>query len=307
VIKMGRFVVGVLLGLASVSGSPRSAAAKQFQIPLPTHFPAESVRAYLANPCDFESDPARRSAGIADRCRYQRWPVPTRLWPRDNVPVDTLFSGAFGAFEQLAGGVSADENLRPLSAFLYSTLLAANAGNFRFNLSYMHAVSAADSSTTSATDSLRNAVRRVARLVFNGGEEAMRFIVPWRAGGGINWQSAAGAYLSIGRLGKFEEGRSSPVTLGVTVEWIASLALRDRQKNLVAELLTAFRPGLVALPFSSEGILFGYPEQVLPYGQFFFGLRRSGRLSYSATVTVVPKRLSPYVPDVQVVAQSAAF
>lgn len=301
----------------AVSVAPVGLSA-QFQVPLPPHLSDDIVRLSKTKSCaEFEVDAlviaARKELKAPDlrsgpqdpthtnECPLHRDIFATRLKPVNDAAVSRLFGGsALAALDQLGGGFSGSQ------AYVASALVAGNAGDFRFNFTYLRASSKADSSTgdTASSAILRRASDRMTQLVMNGGEATARFIMPHRATGGINWQSSWGTYASFGVLGAVQEHAPVPVAISLVSEFQASLAIReaDTYKRL-GDIYVAVRPG-GAFVFGRERIVEGERDRFMPFVQASIGVRTSDKLRYGVLYTLVPGHLNRYIPAFQVVAQT---
>ena len=304
---MRRHTVGALACLAAVA----SRLEAQFQMPLPAHLPGGVVLTTKGRVCSSLGESLRRfgldtvphqtAADSARGCRIIRHVIPSRLKARSDGPVSALFGGnALTALDQLGGGFSGSE------AYVYSTLIAGNAGDFRFNVSYLRAASRVDSlpADSMGTRQLRQSSDRLTQIIMNGGEATARFLMPHRATGGINWQTSWGTYASVGLVGKVDERAPVPVAVSLVTEMQASLAIRKPDTyDLLGEIYLALRPGFSVVT-GRQRIVEGLTERKLPFLQIAAGLRTGERLRYGIAYTLVRGMFRPFVPTFQIVAQT---
>jgi hypothetical protein len=294
---------------------PATPLSAQFQIPLPRHLPDTLVRLSHEVSCDtlkasrawadtLIRPPQDTFTAVQDReteCELQRVIVASRLLPVDDKAVTRLFGGsALSALDQLGGGFAGS------TAYVYSSLVAGNAGDFRFNFTFLRASSRADSTTgdQQATPTLRRASDRMTQLIMNGGEATGRFLSPHVARGGVNWQSSWGSYLSFGLLGSVEEKAPLPVAASLTTELQTSLAVRQPGNyKMIGDIYFALRPA-VAYVFGRERVVAGRENRWVPFLQASVGVRTTEKLRYGVLYTLVPGSLDRYVPSFQLVAQT---
>jgi hypothetical protein len=293
-----------VLCIAVASPAFREGLHSQFQVPLPPPIDDKMVRAYRDGDSRCTAIPdatfRKRRAG-GDTCRLSSG-IQERLFPANDGVVQKLFPRGFAAFEQLGAAFSGS------NALVASTVLAGNAGRFRFNMSYARAVSGADSTDPVSSDSLRSGVRRLTQLIANGGEATARIVVPVLSATGVNWQTAAGYYLSAGVVGTPSENRPLPLFVTLGADFLSSLSIRESETYKVnAEILFGVRPGVVVAPDNEVDLAPGIGRSMLPYAQFFVGLRQSGKVVYSATYTLVPAEFKQYSPRFQFSAQAKVF
>jgi hypothetical protein len=291
-------------------------AQAQFQIPLPQHVTPDVAFHIYSLVCDSVRAGDLDSAALATEARFT-----TRIASTDSIRV-TMTScrnhwvTAADAFRGVGRGNQAvrtiygDSGINVLSnlagsfksdrMFVQTGVFGGVIGPLYVNASYGQFFSSQESTEPGVTrQELRDRTGNLLRLVQNGGSATIRGILPLVWGGGAASQQAADLYLNVGATGPLGNTDSLRATVGLVIEGLATLAVRNITTfDIDADLFLGVRPGIQVVT-GHDGIIPESSSKTLPFVQVAGGLRIGGQPRLSVLLTAVPKRYSLYVPDVQ--------
>jgi hypothetical protein len=289
----------------------------QFQIPLPRHIPPDSAFHIYSDACD------RVREGQLDSIALDTLAVYTKRLATSTDSIRVTTSSCrnhwLTAADALHGVGKGNRAVRTIYGDSGINVLANLAGSFRkdrvyvqtaavagvigplyFNASYGQFFSSQESTEPGVSrEELRDRTGNLLRLIQNGGSATIRGILPLVWGGGAASQQAADVYLNVGAAGPLGNSDSLRATVGLVVEGLATLAVRNVTTfDLDADLFLGVRPGIQVV-MGHDGIIPESDSHTLPFIQVAGGIRIGGQPRVSVLLTGVPKKYSLYVPDVQ--------
>lgn len=297
-------------------------AAAQFQMTLPPHATSDVAFHIYSAVCTAERGDTNRALRVlgaqATRDTLRALPRYTVRIPgaSDTIPVDSTSCrtwvpkfagiGTEQAVRQVYGGDGVDllgdvaSTFKSDQIFVQTSLVSGAIGPVYFKASYGQLFSSETPEDPGLSpEELRDRASDVLRLIQNGGSMTARAILPLLWGGGAASQQAAGAYVNVGTVGPLGESDSLRATVGVVIEGLVSVAIRNLVSyDLDADLFFGFRPGYQYV-FGPDGIIPGNDARGLPFLQAAGGLRIGGQTRLGIFLTAVPEDFRPLVPDLQ--------
>ena len=219
---------------------------------------------------------------------------------RSNEPVRNLYGSAGTRwFDEVQGTLGTDV------AFVSTSLLSGLMGRLFFDLSTAGAVAAAKGEEMEDNDVMATERSHFMRLTQNGGTVAARLALPIHAKSGSLWTRSSGIVANVGAIGSATQADSVDLTVGITGEWLNSLALADALGTPNGgRILIGIRAGY-RHTFAERAFDKGNPLASFGFGQLALGIRSGDATLVSLLVTSVhDDRLKSLVPSVQFAIQA---